>query len=187
VTEVPSALDRWTASHCRVARRLFEVCGKAGASDPSPDVALALTSLAGQFAWHAELLFDLLPARPGIDADALVAAPVRGVDAGFDRLDELADTDGAATLCVVLARVVVPRLLAAARAARSRTDALVDGPRARALTLIVRDLRDALELLEALAERAIAADGPDRSMTWCLQVERGLVDAGAVVGLVAEQ
>lgn len=186
MTETAAALDAWTAVHCRIARRLFAACGVAGAAGPTPEVALVLTSLSGQFAWHAELLFDLLPTRAGTDADALVAASVPSVDGALARLDELASREGAATLSVALARVVVPRLHAAVRAALSRTDARVDGSRARALTLIARDLRDALDLLESLAEGVMAADGVEHALACCLDVERGLVSGGAVVGLVAQ-
>ena len=67
----PTPEDEWTAAHCRVLERLFATCGRAGAraaEEGRVDAALVLTSLAGQFAWHAELLFDLLPTRAGTDA-----------------------------------------------------------------------------------------------------------------------
>jgi hypothetical protein len=189
VSELASPTDAWTAAHGRIFGALFATCGAAGAqcAQEAADLALALTSLAGQFAWHAELLVDLLPTRSGIDASALVARPVPGADEALARLDRLHRREQWSALGVVLARVVVPRLLAGVASMCDRTDARVDGPRARSLRLVARDLRDALELLEPLAERALAAQGAFARITSsCAEVERALVDAGVAVGFVAE-
>jgi hypothetical protein len=187
--EVASHTDRWTAAHCRCGRALFSICGVAGvgaAREGPADLALALTSLSGQFAWHAELLFDLLPTQGGVDPERLVAAPAPGMDAALSLLEALVRSEAWPTLCVVLARVVVPRLRCGVGAALERTDARLDGPRVRALTLLARDLADALELLEPLAERALAPAGAVASSSArCAEVERALVDAGVRVGLVA--
>ena len=151
-----TANDRWTAAHCRVLGRLFAIAGAAGATGAPPDAALALTSLAGLFAWHAELLGQLLPTRAGVDAAELVARPLDGADRALDRV--AGDAEPSST-CVVLARVVVPRLLAGVEVARAHTDARLDGPQARALTLVARDLRDALGVLEPIAERVAGRTG----------------------------
>jgi len=188
VNDAPTPVDGWTAAHCHVLRALFATCGAAGVSsaqDGPADLAIALTSLSGQFAWHAELLFDLLPTRAGTDAEALVARHVPGADAALDVLAGLERRGEFPALCVVLARVVVPRLRTGMAAALARTDARVDGPRARALTLIARDLRDAVELLEPLAERSLSEPGAvEDATTRCAEVERALVGRGVAVGLV---
>ena len=182
--------DAWTAAHCRVFRGLFELCGEAGGApagvEPA-ELAIALTSLAGQFAWHAELLYDLLPTRAGTDAAALVEVPDAAADGALKALEAIAHHGELGALCCALARVVVPRLAAGVAGARSRTDARVDGPRARALTLIANDLAAASLLLEPLAERSMASpDEFDRVVASCAAVERPLVAAGVAVGLVGD-
>lgn len=185
----PTSGDAWAAAHGRVLQRLFSTCGSTAvraAEEGHADDALVLTSLAGQFAWHAELLIDLLPTRAGTDAAGLVARRVPGADDALDALDELARDEGSGALCVALARVVVPRLLAGVAASRARVDARLDGPRARALTLVARDLRDALEALEARAEAALRVPGALESVPErCVVVERAVVAAGVERGLVA--
>jgi len=185
----PTPEDEWTAAHCRVLQRLFASCGGAGATaaeEGRVDDALVLTSLAGQFAWHAELLFDLLPTRAGTDAAALVARRRPGADDALDALDELARDEGAGAACVALARVVMPRLHAGVASASADVDARLDGPRARALTLIARDLRDALEAVETVAEAALCVEGALESLSArCVVVERALVAAGVERGFVA--
>jgi hypothetical protein len=185
----PTTQDHWAAAHCRVFRSLFTTCGQAGVaaalSEP-PALALTLTSLAGQFAWHAELCVDLLPTRAGTDAEALVATPLPGTDAALAALAELGRADDPAGLVAALGRVVVPRLRSGVATAHDRVDARVDGPRARALTLIGHDLDDAARVLEPQIERSMATastfeDLVDAATT----VERALVDAGIAVGIVA--
>jgi hypothetical protein len=181
--------DRWTAAHCRVFRALFSQCGEAGgtaARDEPAALALALTSLAGQFAWHAELLFDLLPTRAGTDAEALVAQPVKGADAALELLAGSVALASQPTFMAALARVVLPRLHAGVATRLVRADALVDGPRVRALTLIGRDLVDGVGVLEPLAERAMADPAAfPQVVAGCADVERALVAAGVAVGFVA--
>jgi hypothetical protein len=188
VTDPSVARDRWTAAHCRALGRLFSICGEAGAVGDPPDVALALTSLAGQFAWHAELFGDLLAETGDGDATALVARPVAGLDASLDRLADAAAAGDVATVCVGLARAVVPRLSSSVAAERARTDARLDGPRARALTLVARDAAAAVARLEPLAERALARPGAfDALARGVVEVERDLVDGGVAAGLVGAE
>lgn len=185
----PRIEDRWAAAHCRVFRALFSTCGEVGrdtaASGPAA-LAITLTSLAGQFAWHAALCFDLLPTHAGTDAEALVAAPLHGTDAALDALAALGRDEERAGLAAALGRVVVPRLRTGVATARERVDARVDGPRARAMTLIVRDLDDAIRALEPQIERAIAAPASFQvAVEAATTVERALVDAGVTVGILA--
>lgn len=180
--------DAWTAASCRAFRALFSTCGAAGAEAAvdAPELALVLTSLSGQFAWHAELLVDLLVTSTGTDVDARVAQPAPGTDEALHVLDELRAHKEWSSICVVLARVVVPRLRTGVAEALARVDARVDGPRARALTLVARDLADACERLEPLAERALEVPGAiDTTSTRCAEVERALVAGGVASGLVA--
>ena len=136
--------SRGRAAHCRVFRALFATCGAAGTSAVEGRAGArrrCSTSLAGQFAWHAELLFDLLPTRAGIDASALVrgAAPAPTTRSARSTTAR-GDGEGAAShrrrspawWCRGCSRRV--------RTARERVRRALDGPRARALTLIVRDL-----------------------------------------------
>jgi hypothetical protein len=178
----PASRERWATAHQRVLERLFAICGEAGATGTPPDAALALTSLAGQLAWHAELLGELVASSAGADEPP---RPALGADGALDQLATLAAGGETAAVCVVVARVVVPRLLTAVVGARRAVDARVDGPRHRALTLVARDLRDALGALEPAAERALAVPGAlDELARRCVEVERALVAGGASSGVV---
>ena len=154
-------MDRGALPRARAALRDCGGGGREGAEQRRAESPSLLTSLAGQFAWHAELLFDLLPTRAGTDATRSSPCARPGADDALDALDELAATDGRAAACVVLARVVVPRLLAGVASASARVDARLDGPRARALTLIARDLATPSRRSSRVAEaRARAAGEP---------------------------
>lgn len=133
--------DGWTAAHCVAFRELFAVCGRAGTSRGDARSVVLLTSLSGRFAWHAELLFDLLPVRADVDRAMLLDEAATTVAPLRSALDDVAADVGA--LCGVLAEIVVPRLLRDVEGVMARTDARLDGPRVRALTLVARDLRDA--------------------------------------------
>ncbi len=176
--------DAWSAAHCHVARTLFEACGRAALRDVDAPTCILLTTLAGQFAWHAELLFDLLPVRDGVDREQLVDDAAQVLDPLDGELRQLADGE-LATLCMVLSRLVVPRLLAAVNDEQSATDVRLEGPRARALLLIGRDLADALHGLATASERLVAGD---RAATAPLEavadMESRLYERGAVVGLL---
>jgi hypothetical protein len=187
LNETANVLDRWTAAQCRCARRLFRVLGEAGASGMEPSAAIALTELAGEFAWHAGLFFDLLPVRAGIDRDALVAVPVPGADDVLDHVEGTLSRRATAAGCLVLGRVVVPRLHTGVVRAASANSRDLDGPRARALTLVARDLEDARTTLEDLAERLVGAgDVLDEAINACADAERSLRAAKVVVGLVGD-
>jgi hypothetical protein len=176
--------DQWTAAQCRIARRLFHLLGEAGVAGHDAPVAIAFTEAAGQFAWHEELYFDLLPARVGVDRDALVAGGVRGADEVLDQLEALLAATRGAAACFLLARVVLARLHADVVTARAGTTRELDGTRARSLTLVARDLAELREAIELLAERAVAADGAlDEANRVCADAETSLRAADVVVGL----
>ena len=60
------------------------------------------------FAWHAELLYDVLPVRVDIDRDALVDGDADGADDAMDILDELVASKDAAALRTALAAELSP-------------------------------------------------------------------------------
>jgi hypothetical protein len=151
VNATASPPDRIIAECCRLSRRLFEACGQ-GASGAEPALAVTLAPLAGMFAWHAELLYDVLPVRVDIDRDALVDGDADGADDAMDILDELVASKDAAALRTALALVVDWLEVHVARE-RHSNDPLLEGPRVRALTLIARDLDDASTALDVVATR----------------------------------
>ncbi len=171
--------DRWAAAHCAAARELFARCGARGADVDDDELAIVLTSLAGQFAFHATLLYDLLPVRADVDRDALVEGASHA--AVLAALDDLSTVP----LCAVLARVVVPRLRAAVLFELEGVDPRVDGPRARALTLVARDLVDARDELERCTERLMARDDAlEAAAAACAKVEHEVLATRVVIGLV---
>lgn len=172
--------DTWAAAHARVARGLFEACGREGAESADDVASALLTSLAGQFAWHAELLVDLLPLRDGVDREALVeraASATTAIDALLGSLDDTT------SLCVGLARVVLPRLASSLTGERRATDGRLEGPRVRALTLIARDVADACCKIEPVCERLLA-DGRHEVLARVADLEMRLVAAGVSEGVV---
>jgi hypothetical protein len=177
--------DAWSAAHCHVARTLFGVCGHGGLSVVDAPTSILLTSLAGQFAWHAELLFDLLPLRDGVDREQLVHDAAEELDALSDGLRRVLASGDLATLCVVLSRLVVPRLAVAVSDEQSSTDARLEGPRARALLLIGRDLADALVRLDASSEHLLALHPTAAAPLEALRgMEAHLLGRGVVSGLL---
>ncbi len=174
----------WTSAHCRIFRRLFGICGAAGSVVAEPACAVVLAGLAGEFAWHAELLYELLPVRQGVDREALVRVEVHGADAALAWLDGSVGRGDGVQVCLVLGRVLLPRLDRSVAAALAATDRRLDGPRARALTLVGRGLADAGSSLEAV-ELRLAASGADFAVAsgGCEEVERLLDAAPAGDGL----
>jgi hypothetical protein len=178
------ARDAWSAAHCQVARTLFEVCGAAACSDVDAPTSILLTVLAGQFAWHAELYFDLLAHRDGVDREQLVRDAAQQVEALDSSLRQLGNGDPT-TLCAVLSRLLVPRLLAHVTDEHSATDARLEGPRARALVLIGRDLADALERLDAASEHLLARTAtPSAPLEVVAEMEARLFKRDGVAGLL---
>jgi hypothetical protein len=147
--DTATADDRALAGLARAFGALFEICGEAGASGAEPAFAVALAALSGRFAWHAELLFDVLPVRRGIDRNALVDSPVPGADDAMVALGGLAERGETVAFAVSLARVVVPWLVDGVARASAGNDPRLEGPRARALALIARDLDDSAAELAA--------------------------------------
>lgn len=143
--------DRLAAECCRLSRRLVEACGQ-GASTASLQLAVTLAPLAGMFAWHAELLYDVLPVRVDIDRERLVDDDAAGADEAMDLLDELvAGSDSVALRSAVA--LVVDWLAAHVDREVHSNNPLLEGPRARAYSLIARDLEDASTALDLLSVR----------------------------------
>jgi hypothetical protein len=124
-----------------------------------------------------------------VDREALVEDRVVGFDAALASLDGSVERADGPQVCLVLARVLVPRLERSVDDALAATDRRLDGPRARALTLVGRGLADAAGTLQALEGR-LAASGADLAgaLEACSEVE-GLLgegpDAPSVPGAVA--
>jgi hypothetical protein len=106
------------------------------------------------FAWHAELLYDVLPVRADVDRDELVAGCLDPSDDAMDILDELVASKDSAALRTALA-LVVDWLEVHIDRERHSNDPLLEGPRVRAFTLIARDLDDASTALEQVASRLV--------------------------------
>jgi hypothetical protein len=101
------------------------------------------------FAWHAELLYDVLPVRVDIDRDALVEEGIDGADDAMDLLDEIGASDDSLALAASLC-YVVDWFAACVTLERASNDPRLEGPRARALTLLARDLDHACVELGSL-------------------------------------
>jgi hypothetical protein len=161
VNTTATPADRLAAECCRLSRRLLEACASAAGSAP-PALAVTLAPLAGMFSWHAELLYDVLPVRAGIDREALVDEDAAGADEAMDLLDELVDAGDPVALRTALALVVDWLAAHVDREVRSNNP-LLEGPRARAYTLIARDLDDANEALDLVAMRLASDAEPSAS------------------------
>jgi hypothetical protein len=157
VNTTATTADRFIAHGCRLCRRLFDLCATS-ASTAAPPLAAALAPLAGKFAWHAELLYDVLPVRVDIDRDALVEEGIDRADDAMDQLDEIVASDDSLALARALC-YVVDWFAARVTLERASTDPRLEGPRARALTLLARDLDDACVELESLRSRLAVDPG----------------------------
>jgi hypothetical protein len=149
---------------CAAFRSLHGVLGKSASSSMIPAVTVALDERALEHAWHAEILFERLPHRDGVDREALVRPGtlgplidlLEGVGADHDALEVLAVY--AASLSTLTASVSSLRTHASPAAERALQ---------RACRFIEFDLEDAQtrssEVLSALtadidlAERVTAA------------------------------
>lgn len=146
-------------------RRLFELTGAwAAAPGPADDARVLLFEASAQHAWHAELWADRLPVLAGVDREGLVrpcgdtlAAVLESLEP--PRTSDTAAAGAAAGFLAGLARVVLPGLLGAYRDYAGRLVPVADGPAARALSLVVRDEREELAAVAALAGAADIAVG----------------------------
>jgi hypothetical protein len=156
--------------------RLFEVLGALAADEGWPQATVLLDAHSQHHAWHASLFAERLPLLPGADPRRLTAAPTAAL-AGS--LDALASLRGTAPRLAVLARGLLPRLVAGYRLHLSRCRPPADGPVVRALRLVVRDEVEAQLEAEALLELALAGpEGPGPALEALAGVEALLAGGG---------
>lgn len=163
-----------------VEQRLFEMLGQWATSVPEATVALRLGVHCHHHAQHADLWLDRLPAlRDATPAsltdapDAAVADVVAAVAASADTLERI----------VGVYRVLVPHLAAACRDHLDHTNALTDGPTARVLALVLRDLDDEVAEGEALIGGLVrTADDAQRADAHRSRLEQQLASTNGLGG-----
>jgi hypothetical protein len=170
--------DSWAAAVAELFSRLFAVCGAASVRCVDAQLSVLLASLSGQFAWHAELVGDLVATPPTAGPDGESAA-IRDVVAQLGSLD--VDGDGV-SMCVALSSLVLPWVRDVIEQEHAATEPRLEGPRARALLLISRDVADALAATTTVRRR-LAGEGeaPGGALA---PLVRALSDARAKVGTV---
>lgn len=142
-------------------QRLFTLTGAwAAAPGPGDDARCALFEWSAQHAWHAQLWADRLPVLAGVDREPLVRPPSDAVATALEMLiPRPGDPRGghgapgaeAAGVLAVLAKIVLPGLLAAYRGHAEHLVPVADRPAARALALVLRDEVEQLRALERLS------------------------------------
>ena len=144
-------LAAWVGHHQLIEARLATLVGGWACDDREPAAASLFAAHCPQFAWHAELWAERLPSQPSTSLDAARAAhpPVLGEPSRFDEsiihsVDTLAVATDTIERLVGIYQLVLPRLLATFESLRSTVDPRVDGPTARALDLVTRDVTMAL-------------------------------------------
>lgn len=161
-------------------RRLFEVTGRWAADDEVPAAQLYFDRLSTEHGWHAELWAERLPVLDGIDPEALTKPPDGAAAEVLARLEEAGRAPEQTVVRLAgLARVVLPRLVGTYRAHLEATTPAADRPVARALRLVLADVRPAWEEGEALLERLLggAADA-ERAAQSQLELEILLAGTG---------
>lgn len=168
---------RLLGAYAWAEQRLFEVLGGFVASEPVAAAARFFDTRAQHHAWHASLLAEQVPQVPGIERGSPGAPPGAGASQAFEALAVSAD---AASRLAVLARVVLPRLVAGYRTHLGHTAPAADAPIVRALRLVVRDDVEAMLEAEALFERVVAAHpaGMGPALERLGTVEAGLAGVG---------
>lgn len=143
--------------------RLAELVG-GWATDPGDGtIAEYCATLSERLAWHAELWAARHPeaaqtatGRAAAQDDSPDGGPDAPWRATMSRLtDELAAVTTSVARLSALSRVVLPRLVGAHRAHLAATDARLDAPTVRTLTLVLRDLQDAWRDGEVLLQQRL--------------------------------
>ena len=183
--QAPSALGiRATAQrlgHYRwVEQRLFEVLGEWATTVNEAAVSTRLGVHCHHHAWHADLWRDRIPVIPDVSPDA-VTVPTSAAFAGF--VDEVVAPTDTLERLVGVYRVLVPHLIDACRAHLAATNATTDGPTARVLALVLRDLEhdvaDGESLVVALLQ---SPDDERRADAHRVALEHALATSGGLDG-----
>ncbi len=137
-----------------IERRLFEVVGGwAASTDRSDlDVKLWFAEEANRHAWHAELWHRRLPELRELDASALTTAPSKAAEAF---MATLAGTIPTIDRLVGLARVGLPRLVAALDEHQGVASPIADGSVIRSIRIVRSDLVDDWAAGERLLQRQL--------------------------------
>lgn len=158
---VPEGLEAtaaWVGQQVWLARRLFEVVGGWSIDERDDEVRVHFAVVSRRHAWHAEVLYDLLPDTVEHTPDQFVAPPATGWPVV---LDDLAAADDTVVRLAGHSRVVLARLTLEHDAVVEATTEAAGGPIRRALALVGRDERDAQDTGELLLERVLRERGPD--------------------------
>ncbi|MBI2710788.1 MAG: hypothetical protein HYX34_14005 [Actinobacteria bacterium] len=145
--------------HAWLELRLFEVVGGWVGAERDPAAKVAYSRWSAHHAWHGELLRGLLPTVAELPAGELVAPAGREVAELADALQAMDDPDHTVERLAACARVVLPRLVSAARAHLGRTSEIADQPVRRVLRLLLGDEEPDWHEAEALLQRVMVRDG----------------------------
>jgi hypothetical protein len=143
--------------YCWLENRLFEVTGSWASSAPSPapaaddpTIRVFLSEMSAQHALFAGQWRDRLPARAGVDADALVVPPPGGAAEALTLLDTAPD------LTAVLAGLIeqfLPRLGTTYDHHLAQASAVAEGPVRAVLELAVFRVEQELQRGWAILRR----------------------------------
>ena len=168
-----------TAGHAAwIEQALFQVLGRAATSIAETSLRPMLADHANQHVWHADLWSERQPAVAHLLADDLTTPATPGLATLVDRL--AASTD-ALDVLVGVYRVVLPRLVTAYARVFESSDAAVDAPTVRVLTLVLADEAAAWRAGEAAVQTLITdADRAGRAAT-AQQTYESLIAGAAIV------
>ncbi|HEX2272501.1 MAG TPA: hypothetical protein VHG90_01340 [Acidimicrobiales bacterium] len=148
------------AGHSRwLETRLYEVLGAWVAVEPDPEVKSAFAAHSLRHAWHAEVWRERVPKVAHLDADALTVPAGEAVAGMVGALEEAAGADQTIERLVGVARLVLPRLVAAYRVRLEAAHPLADGPTVRWLGLVLADEGAALAEVDRLLQARLDGDG----------------------------
>jgi hypothetical protein len=138
------------------------VLGAWVAVEPDPEVKPVLAAHSLRHAWHAEVWRDRLPRVAHLDADALTGPAGQGAVEVAAALEATAGADQTVERLAGVARVLLPRLVAAYRARLQAAHPLADGPTVRWLGLVVADEAAGLAEVDRLLQARL--DGGEEAL-----------------------
>jgi len=142
---------------CAVSRRLHQILGASALRASSSAASIAFDEWSLEHAFHAELLFERLPRRAGIDPGALVELGALG--GALELLEELGSGGDDVGIGAGYARVLLPRLRTSCAALSEGTSEAAERSLRRALRLIESDLAEATLASEELVESLCSSPG----------------------------
>jgi len=136
--------------HHRLAARLAQLTGAWARDDRQASAALLFATHCPQFAWHADLWRARVPAQQAESTDERC----RFDESLIHSVDTMAVASDTIERLVSIYQLVLPRLLTTCNGLRAAVDARIDGPTARVLDLMVRDLTVMVDDGAALLQRS---------------------------------